>query len=166
MRRLVYKIQLFIILSAAIALVSCARNLSPNNPGNTNQNNMQETAGKYKFPDNPRKTGNGRVIVKAPKSNSENGDIAILVLQRDVQLSQIGVDLEDFDADKDVFLYIDKAFVDKAQAGVYSVNTINLTGNNLKTGDHVVSAVQFENNDPNGRVVQYSEGKYRIQQGT
>jgi hypothetical protein len=118
---------------------------------------------KYPFPSS-EPTGEGKITVSTPAGDSSDGSAPVLFVSPDNVLVQIGLDLETFQGDKQTFIYIDKIFKNTEQVGELSQTSLDLDGNNLKVGEHTVTAVQFENDDPEGTVINFVEAKYEIKE--
>ena len=106
--------------------------------------------------------GKGRIIISTPSGSSENNSIPLLFVDKSTVLQQIGLDLINWEGDKEVFLYIDKVFIETKQGGERSSGSLTLEDDFLKVGVHKVSAIQFENNNPENKVVGYHEASFEI----
>lgn len=117
---------------------------------------------KYPFP-NSAPIGSGKLSISTPSGNSDNGNVPVLFLKQDEMMVQITADLQDFQGDKQTFIYIDKFFNETEQVGEHTETSLNLQENTLKPGVHTVTAVQFENDDPaSGKVINFVEAKYEV----
>ncbi|MBC1983044.1 hypothetical protein [Listeria booriae] len=130
----------------------------------TKSTENKETATKYiekrNFEEND--TGEGKMWIDTPSGTSENGNIPYFFYDKDLQVTQLGLNTTDFDASKQTYIYIDGYLIDKYQLGT-SQNSIDLKGDNLKVGTHEVIAVQYENNNPNSkRADTVKHAKYEI----
>lgn len=117
---------------------------------------------KYPFPVAVAPLGNGGLVIRTASGTSEGGSVPVLFVAKDTVLKQIGADFTNWVGDKEVFLYIDKVFLVANQGGERSQWTLTLENEALKTGIHNVSAIQFENNNPNGKVIGYQEAAFEI----
>jgi hypothetical protein len=153
---------ILLISVLAVTLLGCGEDAKQEG---SSEQDSQQTATKtseYPFPANTDAVGSGNVIVKTPSGTSENGNIPVLFAEPDAVFIDIGVDLENFAGDKEVFLYINEIFVYKTQGGELVQTSVGLEGDNLKPGEYTLSAVQYEGNDPAKSVVEYHEAKYEI----
>lgn len=116
---------------------------------------------KYPFP-NAAPVGDGKLTVSTPAGSSDGGNVPVLFIKPD-ELVQIGAMMENFQGDKQTFVYVDKIFNSTEQAGQMHQTSFNLQGNDLKVGVHTVIAVQFDNDDPTtGKVNNFVEAKYEV----
>jgi uncharacterized lipoprotein len=114
---------------------------------------------KYPFP-NSAPVGTAKLTVSTLSGNSDGGNIPVLFVQPN-QLIQIDAMMENFQGDKQTFIYVDKIYNSTEQAGQMHQTSVNLQGNDLKVGVHTVTSAQFDNDDPTtGKVVNYVEAKY------
>lgn len=162
-----------ICIQLAIFLSSCRMMAPKNQPSPTptptsrqSGDNTKLKENQFKFPEGVSGTGKGEIIVSTTGGTSEEGNVPVLIVAKETALEQIGVYFKNFQGDKEVFLFINKVFAGRLKGGEYAHTTLNLQGNNLRPGGYTVSAIQYENNDPTGKVVEYSEARYKIQQGS
>ena len=88
-------------------------------------------------------------------------DAIIIYAKEDLVLTQIGLDAWDFDGSKVSFIYVDDVLNTKEQLHD-TQTTLTLIDNALKVGTHVVKVVQYEGNDPAGKIVTWKTAKYTI----
>jgi hypothetical protein len=165
---------LFLLLS--ISIVGCGNSDSNTNTNTETNNQAQEQTeeakqenttkeiankSEYTFPESATSTDDCKLVVATAAGTSEEGK-AILFVQEDTMIDQIGVDLENFDGDKEVYFFINQIYKSKEQGGEMVQTALDLSEDLLKEGEYTLSAVQFENNDPNSNVLKYSEAKYEI----
>ncbi|EJQ59157.1 hypothetical protein [Bacillus mycoides] len=135
---------------------------------NTTQSSNSETSNKktskYPFPKDTTPVGDGKIAVSTPAGNSENGNVPVLFLGKDTIMTQIGIDYATFQGDKQTFVYVDKIFKETTQVGELTQSTFPLEEDSLKPGVHTVTAVQFENDDPKGKVLNFVEAKYEVKE--
>ncbi|MED0960486.1 hypothetical protein [Bacillus paramycoides] len=134
----------------------------------TTQSEKTETSSKktskYPFPKDTTPVGEGKIAVSTPAGNSENGNVPVLFLGKDTIMTQIGIDYANFQGDKQTFVYVDKIFKETTQVGELTQSTFPLEEEALKSGVHTVTAVQFENDDPKGKVLNFVEAKYEVKE--
>ncbi len=134
----------------------------------TTQSEKSETSNKktskYPFPKDATPVGDGKIAVSTPAGNSENGNVPVLFLGKDTIMTQIGIDYATFQGDKQTFVYVDKIFKETTQVGELTQSTFPLEEDSLKPGVHTVTAVQFENDDPKGKVLNFVEAKYEVKE--
>ncbi|MGS0532119.1 hypothetical protein ACU80C_19695 [Bacillus mycoides] len=119
---------------------------------------------KYPFPKDATPVGEGRITVNTPAGNSENGNAPVLFADKNTIMDQIGLDYANFQGDKQTFVYVDKMFNMTTQVGELTQSTFSLEEDTLKPGVHTVTAVQFENDDPKGKVLNFIEAKYEVKE--
>lgn len=88
----------------------------------------------------------------------------MLFVSEDDMLIQIGIDYENFDGSLETYVYINEIFYIKEQVGELSQSSLDLTEDNLKSGDYTVTAIQFTDNDPTKEPVTMTEAKYKIEE--
>jgi hypothetical protein len=130
----------------------------------TTQSQEKKEESKYPFPESSA-IGEATIILSTPAGDSSNGNIPVLFVQADDSLIQIGANYENFQGDKQTFIYVDKMFDSTEQIGERAQGSINLSEDRLKVGMHTVTAVQFENDDPASTVINFVEAKYEIKAG-
>ena len=118
---------------------------------------------KYKFPENIRVMGNGKIIINTPMETSEQGTAPALVLDKSATKGEIGIELLNYRSDKKVFIFVNKIFLYEMKGGYKEVQMLDLRDQNIIPGEFIISAIQFENDNPNGKVIEYNDVKYRVQ---
>jgi len=131
----------------------------------TDQTDVNQEESKYPFPSNATPIGEAKLTLSTPAGDSSDGNTPVLFVQPDDSLIQIGADYENFQGDKQTFIYVDKTFDTAEQIGEMTQSSVNLSENRLKPGVHTVTAVQFENDDPAGNVINFVEAKYEVKEG-
>ncbi|MFJ8119528.1 putative lipoprotein [Bacillus sp. RC218] len=160
----------FIVAGLALGLLAgCGSTDSKSEAkDNTTQSSKSETSNqktsKYPFPKDATPVGEGKIAVSTPSGNSENGNVPVLFLGKDTIMTQIGIDYANFQGDKQTFVYVDKIFKETTQVGELTQSTFPLEEDTLKPGVHTVTAVQFENDDPKGKVLNFVESKYEVKE--
>jgi len=119
---------------------------------------------KHPFPKDAKPVGEGKITVDTPAGNSENGNVPVLFSDKNTILDQIGLDYANFQGDKQTFVYVDEIFDRTTQVGELTQSTFTLAEDTLKPGVHTVTAVQFENDDPKGKVLNFVEAKYEVKE--
>lgn len=134
----------------------------------TTQSEKSETStkktSKHPFPKDAKPVGEGKITVDTPAGNSENGNVPVLFSDKNTIMDQIGLDYANFQGDKQTFVYVDKIFDRTTQVGELTQSTFTLAEATLKPGVHTVTAVQFENDDPKGKVLNFIEAKYEVKE--
>lgn len=116
--------------------------------------------GKYPFPKDTTLMGEGKVIVITPSGTSENGNTPTVFVKKDTLIQQVEIELKNFQSDQETFVYVDHVFEDTHQVHSITKTTIELKQKTLEQGNHTVTAVQFENNDPNGKVTSFAQAQF------
>lgn len=108
-------------------------------------------------------SGNGNFYLSGPSGTTENGDTLTIFANKDTQLMQIGINSTDFDGSKLTYIYIDGKLVEKQQMS-NSQGTINLEKDYLKKGNHIVNAVQYDDDSENGNIITNKNSTYEIKE--
>ncbi|PFE03176.1 hypothetical protein COE15_24515 [Bacillus cereus] len=112
------------------------------------------------FPEGTMPIGEGRVKVITPDGTSEGGNIPTVFVKKDALIQQVELELTHFQNDKETFVFVDKIFEDKHHVTNMTQTTVELKQSTLETGYHTITAVQFENNDPSGKVINFVQAKF------
>ncbi len=143
-------------------LVGCGVTKEKNVKKETQQeqtvNAQQES--KYSFPEGVTSVGEGKVKVITPDGTSENGNVPVVFIKKDTIIQQVEIELANFQGDKQTFVYVDKRFEETHQANELTQTTIALKKETLQPGIHTVTVIQYENNDSNGKVINFAEAKF------
>lgn len=158
-----------LLLLLILFLAACGSEEPVEETESGKENETAETTqeeSKYPFPTDSTEMGEGSINVSTGSGASENGNVPVLFVGKDALLTQISLILENFDGDKETFIYIDEYFIEAEQVGFKTKTSLSLEGNLLKPGTYTVTAVQFENNDPNSTPVAFTEAQYEIKEAT
>jgi hypothetical protein len=112
------------------------------------------------FPEGAVPIGEGKVKVTTPDGTSENGNIPTVFIKKDTLIQQVELELSNFQNDKETFVFVDQIFADKHQVTSTTQTTVQLKEKTLETGSHTITAVQFENNDPKGKVISLNQATF------
>ena len=112
------------------------------------------------FPEGAVPIGEGKVKVTTPDGTSENGNIPTVFIKKDTLIQQVELELSNFQNDKETFVFVDQIFADKHQVTSTTQTTVQLKEKMLETGSHTITAVQFENNDPKGKVISFNQAMF------
>ncbi|KFN01996.1 hypothetical protein D0U04_12420 [Bacillus clarus] len=112
------------------------------------------------FPEGAQPIGEGKIKVITPDGTSENGNIPTVFIKKDTLIQQVELELSNFQNDKETFVFVDQIFADKHQVTSTTQTTAQLKEKMLETGGHTITAVQFENNDPKGKVISFNQAKF------
>jgi hypothetical protein len=104
--------------------------------------------------------GDGKVKVTTPDGTSENGNIPTVFIKKDTLIQQVELELSNFQNDKETFVFVDQIFADKHQVTSTTQTTVQLKEKTLETGSHTITAAQFENNDPKGKVISFNQATF------
>ncbi|MGG2065834.1 MULTISPECIES: hypothetical protein [unclassified Bacillus (in: firmicutes)] len=115
---------------------------------------------KSSFPEGITSVGEGKVKVTTPDGTSENGNVPAVFIKKDTIIQQVEIELANFQQDKEVFVYVDKQFEETHQVIELTQTIIALKEKTLQPGIHTVTAIQYENNDPNGKVINFAQAKF------
>ncbi|MEY8347208.1 hypothetical protein AALF16_02655 [Bacillus cereus] len=112
------------------------------------------------FPDGVTPIGEGTVKVITPDGTSEDGNIPTVFIKKDTLIQQVELELTNFQNDKETFVFVDNIFEDKHHVTSKTQTTVELKQKTLEMGQHTVTAVQFENNDPAGKVINFVQAQF------
>ncbi|WP_212936380.1 hypothetical protein [Bacillus hominis] len=112
------------------------------------------------FPEGAVPIGEGKVKITTPDGTSENGNIPTVFIKKDTLIQQVELELSNFQNDKETFVFVDQIFADKHQVTSTTQTTVQLKEKMLETGSHTITAVQFENNDPKGKVISFNQATF------
>ncbi|PGT67673.1 hypothetical protein [Bacillus thuringiensis] len=112
------------------------------------------------FPEGAMSIGEGKVKVITPDGTSENGNIPTVFIKKDTLIQQVELELSNFQSDKETFIFVDQMYTDKHQVTSTAQTTVQLKEKTLETGSHTITAVQYENNDPKGKVISFNQATF------
>ncbi|MDA1973002.1 hypothetical protein PDL13_20030 [Bacillus cereus] len=112
------------------------------------------------FPDGAMSIGEGKVKVITPDGTSENGNIPTVFIKKDTLIQQVELELSNFQSDKETFVFVDQMYTDKHQVTSTTQTTVQLKEKTLETGSHTITAVQYENNYPKGKVISFNQATF------
>ena len=75
-------------------------------------------------------------------------------------IQHVELELSNFQNDKETFVFVDRVFADKYQVTSTIQTTVQLKEKTLETGSHTITAVQYENNDPKGKVISFNQATF------
>ena len=99
--------------------------------------------------------GDGTFYIASASGSTENGDEVLVYPDMDsIPFAYIDYELWDLDGSVLTYIYLDGAEIEKQQVGEGFQGTIPLTDKSQVTeGKHTVAAVQYEGNDPAGKIL-------------
>jgi hypothetical protein len=112
------------------------------------------------FPEGAMSIGEGKVKVITPDGTSENGNIPTVFIKKDTLIQQVELELSNFQSDKETFIFVDQMYTDRHQVTSTTQTTVQLKEKTLETGSHTITAVQYENNDPKGKVISFNQATF------
>ncbi|MBE5104828.1 hypothetical protein IGI01_05885 [Bacillus thuringiensis] len=112
------------------------------------------------FPEGAMPIGEGKVKVITPDGTTENGNIPTVFIKKDTLIQQVELELSNFQNDRDTFVFVDQVYADKHQLTSTTQTTVQLKDKTLETGSHTITAVQYENNDPKGKVMSFNQATF------
>lgn len=104
--------------------------------------------------------GSGTICLYTSGGSSENGNIPVIFVDSET-LIQIGLESLDFDGSKLSYIYVDGMLATKEQLA-HSQISLDLTGDMLSVGTHIVQVVQYDSDDPSGEMVTYKSVSYEV----
>ena len=105
--------------------------------------------------------GSGTAFVYTQAGTGENGNVPKITLPSDTIISQVEVDTKGLDATHVTYVYVDGTYETKGNFAQAQM-TVNLKGDLLKAGTHTVEVVQFDTDDPSGKVILYKKSQFEI----
>lgn len=130
-----------------------------------NSGEVEILRGKYPFPNGVTEMGSGDLVLTTPAGTSRNGKTPTFYIDQNDELIQIGFDADEFDGSRQTFIYVDEVYVKPDNFDGQKDSSIDLQGTMLTPGEHTVSFIQFENDDPNGgAVTSYNEARYEVRE--
>ncbi|MFT4138675.1 MAG: hypothetical protein QM671_06690 [Bacillus sp. (in: firmicutes)] len=112
------------------------------------------------FPEGAMSIGEGKVKVITADGTSENGNIPTVFIKKDTLIQQVELELSNFQSDKETFIFVDQMYTDRHQVTSTTQTTVQLKEKTLETGSHTITAVQYENNDPKGKVISFNQATF------
>ena len=154
----------FASVLVVLSLIGCGSSGS----GNPSETKVETTSSieNYKATDfdgsSCSDTGNGTFgVVNESGSSLDGAEVVVFVENPKTDLIQIGFESQEFDGSCLTFIYIDGALYTKEQLGE-TQGTLTLVKDALAEGKHLVEAVQFENDEPDGTVKCYKSAPYTV----
>lgn len=152
-----------------LALAACGGNSAPaaSQSAGTEQptasTSTTATAAETKdLPDGDYKdVGNGTMYISTPDGTSENNAVPVLFVEADDSLIQIGLNSAEMDGNKLSYIYVDGMLNTKEQLADSQI-TLDLQKDALATGTHKVEVVQYDNDQPDGKMVTYKAASYEV----
>ena len=164
------KMMTFLMASMMVlALTACGGNSAPaaSQSAGTEQptasTSTTATAAETKdLPDGDYKdAGNGTMYISTPDGTSENNAVPVLFVEADDSLIQIGLNSAEMDGSKLSYIYVDGMLNTKEQLADSQI-TLDLQKDALATGTHKVEVVQYDNDQPDGKMVTYKAASYEV----
>ena len=157
------KITAIILLTTALTLVFVGCSSSPKtNPITPNAPVTQKKAEvTIKVPAGTKDTGKGTIEIVTPSGNSKTGVVPFLYADKDTSLIQLGFNAWGFDGAKLSYIFVDRILNTKEQLGDEQT-ALNLIGDALKMGTHMVEVTQYDNDKIDGKIITYKLGRYEI----
>lgn len=105
--------------------------------------------------------GDGIMYISTPDGTSENRNIPVLYVGKDTSLIQIGLKAWGMSGSNLSHIYID-GMENTTEQLADTQTSLNLTGDALTEGAHIVEVVQFANDDPSSDVIVYKAAMYEV----
>lgn len=147
------------MMSFSATLTACSNSSSSAKEEST----TQQTAKTRDLPEGDYKEfGDGKVYVSTDAGSSEDIENPVLYVDKDEDiLIQIGFEAWDYDGSHLSFIYIDGMLNTKEQLGDVQMS-LDLEGDALTEGIHVVEVVQYEDDDPTKEMTSYHKTSYLV----
>lgn len=149
-------------------LTACGGNDTPDEP----QNGSAETDAPAADDSKPEKdfagdsysdTGDGTFLLVNSSGTTENGNVIVVYADADTVLEQIGYETSGMNGGSLSHVYIDGMLSTKEQLGE-SQGSLDLSGDFLSTGTHIVEVVQYEDDNADGAVTTYKTASYEVKE--
>lgn len=130
----------------------------------TTEDAAQEETATKDLPDGDyQDAGNGSITIVTAGGTSENGNVPVIFVSADTSLTQIELDSSEFDGSKLAFIYIDGMLVSQEQLSDSQVS-LDLQGQSLAAGTHLVEVLQYDGDSPDGAYVTYKSASYEVKE--
>ncbi len=106
--------------------------------------------------------GNGSLYISTASGTSENGNVPVIMAEKDLLVTQIGLNSSDMDGSKISFIYIDGILNKKEQLST-TQTSVDLSGFSITEGVHKIEVIQYDSDEPDGSIVTYKTASYEIQ---
>ena len=108
--------------------------------------------------------GDGTFYISNASGSTENGDEIIVYPDMDSDpFAFVDYELWDLDGSVLTYVYLDGVEIDKQQVGVGFQSSISLEDKSqVAEGTHTVAAVQYEGNDPAGKIVFFRSAEFTV----
>ncbi|PGW65205.1 hypothetical protein COE18_03990 [Bacillus cereus] len=116
------------------------------------------------FPNENLLTGDGRITIVSDEDLNDGDPSVEYIIDKGASLLHITVQLESFVRNQEVYLYIDGNFAEKHLFIDNEERKVILNNEKLILGKRVISAVQFENKEATGKLLNYAEAKFEIKE--
>jgi hypothetical protein len=125
-----------------------------------NESTQTDPKSQYPYP-HSKPIGENSLTIITPDGDTSDKSIPVLHVRKSKE--QLGLDFWGFDATELTFIYVDKVFTTIGTPGYRGHSSLELDGDQLKSGIHVVTAAEFTNNDPKyGKLINFVEAKYKV----
>jgi len=160
-------IMVFVLCLTALGIAACSTNGANGSEKKEAQQSAQKSnqkqAAKYAFPEGAAPTGSAKLIIVTKNGTSDHGAVPVINLEKNMTKEIITSHFLNFNKDARIVVYIDKVFRSTRKGGEMVQSPITLRPENaLKAGVHTITAVQFEKNDPKGKIINYAEAKFEV----
>lgn len=93
--------------------------------------------------------------------NTEDGDNIIIYVEENSYGEYLDLTIKNYDGSLITYIYVDDAFVKKGQySNTYT--SVDLKDDQLSIGNHTVKAVQYDNNEESGNIVNSDMKEYEV----
>ena len=108
-------------------------------------------------------TGDGLFYITTSEGDSKDGNVPVLLVGKDDKLVQMEAHTENMYGDY-VNIYIDKKLVVSQDDVGSDKILLDIEGDNLKPGKHMVEVTQYKDNDPEKELETYKTAEYEVKE--
>ncbi|KZE06656.1 hypothetical protein B4117_1817 [Bacillus mycoides] len=116
------------------------------------------------FPKETKLVGTGEITIITSEGNLDNENLPVMYVNEDTLVMEFTMNLVGFEKGEAVYIYMDKIFEKTEQSLDLTQTTITLKKEMLKLGVHTVTAVQFKDNNPLGKILSFIEMNFEIKE--
>ena len=113
------------------------------------------------FP-NQRECGDGIFYIYFASGSSEYGRVPEVYVNQEFPFGYVDYCAYGVDNSVPIHVYIDGKQIDVSYVGYRLQRSMSFSGNEMKKGIHTVEMIQYENNNPKGKVITYRKAQYKV----
>lgn len=153
------KILCVLMLIMSIAIVGCSKSEQSKESKDQTQTTKQDN--KVNNLEGQEDTGEGSIYLVNESGDTTIGNPLKVLVDKDTQLLQIGLNSEGVDGSKMSYIYINGELVDKQQLSDSQIS-IDLESKHLKVGTYIVQVAQYDNNKEDENIILLKSNAYEV----